>query len=114
MAGPERDNDADARQFVSVARVGDIPSGRGRQVTVGDRWVGLFNLNGEYHAIDNLCLHRGGPLSDGAIAGCLVTCPWHGWQYDVTTGVLVQDPRVGVTRHDTRVVGDQVQVRLTD
>lgn len=100
--------------FVTVARIGEIPSGTGRQVTVGERWVGLFNLAGQYHAIDNLCLHRGGPLSEGPIAGCVVTCPWHGWQYDLTTGVLVQDPVVGVTRHETRVVGDEVQVRLTD
>jgi nitrite reductase (NADH) small subunit len=102
------------REFVTVARVGDIPSGQGRQVTIEDRWVGLFNLNGQYHAVDNVCLHRGGPLSDGPITGCIVTCPWHGWQYDVTTGMLVQDPAVGVTRHETRVAGDEVQVRLTE
>ncbi len=99
--------------FVAVARVGDIPPGSGRQVTVNDRWVGLFNVNGEYYALDNVCLHRGGPLSDGSIAGCIVTCPWHGWQYDLTSGTLVQDPRVAVTRHETRIVGDEIQVRLS-
>jgi len=98
--------------FVTVARVGDIPPGKGAQVTVNDRWVGLFNLNGEYHALDNVCLHRGGPLSDGIITGCTVTCPWHGWQYDLTSGTLVQDPTVAVTRHETRIVGDEIQVRL--
>ena len=98
--------------FVTVARVGDIPPGNGAQVTVKDRWVGLFNLNGEYHALDNVCLHRGGPLSDGIITGCTVTCPWHGWQYDLTSGTLVQDPTVAVTRHETRIVGDEIQVRL--
>lgn len=103
-----------AREFVTVARVGDIPAGTGRQVTVDDRWVGLFHVNGQYFAVDNLCLHRGGPLADGTLRGCVVTCPWHGWQFDVTTGMMVQDPRVGVTRHDTRVVGDDVQVRLGD
>ena len=100
--------------FVTVARVGEIPSGSGRQVTVGDRWVGLFNLGGEYHAVDNVCLHRGGPLCDGSITGRIVTCPWHEWQYDVTTGTLIQDPVVGVSRHETRIVGDEVQVQLTD
>ena len=98
--------------FVTVARIGDIPSGSGKQVTVNDRWVGLFHLNGQYHALDNVCLHRGGPLSDGLVSGCIVTCPWHGWQYDLTSGTLVQDPAVGVTRHETRVVGEEVQVRL--
>jgi nitrite reductase/ring-hydroxylating ferredoxin subunit len=100
--------------FVTVARVGEIRAGTGRLVTVDGRWIGLFNLHGEYHAVDNLCLHRGGPLTDGPIAGCVVTCPWHGWQYDLTTGALVQDPVTGVTRHETRVVGDDIQVRLRD
>ena len=100
--------------FVTVARVGDLKPGQAAQVTVNGRWVGLFNVNGDFHAIDNLCLHRGGPLSDGPLAGCLVTCPWHGWQYDVTSGTLVQDPRVNVTKHEARVVGDEVQVRLGD
>jgi nitrite reductase (NADH) small subunit len=98
--------------FVTVARVGDLAPGKARQVTVGERWVGLFNVDGTYHAVDNLCLHRGGPLADGVIRGCTVTCPWHGWQFDVCTGALVQDPRVGVTRHEARVIGDEVQVRL--
>ena len=102
------------RDFVTVARVGELTSGRGIQVTVDGRWVGLFNVDGQYYAVDNLCLHRGGPLSDGPIAGCVVTCPWHGWQYDVTSGALVQEPRVGVTKHEARVVGDEVQVRLGD
>jgi nitrite reductase/ring-hydroxylating ferredoxin subunit len=103
-----------ARQFVGVARAGEIPSGRARQVIVDGRWVALFHIDGAYHAIDNVCLHRGGPLCDGAVGGHVVTCPWHGWQFDVRTGRLVQDPSLGVTRHETRVVGDEVQVRLSD
>jgi len=100
--------------FVTVAKVGEIAPGSGRQVTIGERWVGLFNIDGAYLAVDSVCLHRGGPLCEGAIKGSVVTCPWHGWQYELTTGTLIQDPVVGVTRHETRIVGDDVQVRLTD
>src|SRR5580765_4107950 len=100
--------------FVTVARTREIAPGQSKLVTVNGRMVGLFNVGGVFHAIDNICLHRGGPLAGGTIGGQVVTCPWHGWQYDVTTGHLVQDPTVGVTRHDTRVVDDEVQVRLTD
>jgi nitrite reductase (NADH) small subunit len=100
--------------FVTVARVGELPSRQGRQVTVNGRWVALFNVDGTYHAIDAICLHRGGPLAEGTLSQRIVTCPWHGWQFDVTTGVLVQDPSVGVTLHETRIVGDEVQVRLAD
>jgi nitrite reductase (NADH) small subunit len=103
------------RDFVTVARVHDLAPRTGRQVTVDGRWVALFSVNGEYHAIDAICLHRGGPLADGRLGeNCIVTCPWHGWQFDVRTGVLVQDPAVGVTCHETRIVGDEIQVRLTD
>ena len=98
--------------FVTVARVGELGAGESRVVTVNGRFVGLFHLDGVYHAIDNVCLHRGGPLAEGTLTGRVVTCPWHGWQYDVTTGTLVQDPSAGVTTHETRVVGDEVQVRL--
>jgi len=101
-------------EFVTVARVDDVPAGGGRQVTVDGRWVALFNIAGAFHALDNLCLHRGGPLADGPVANGTVTCPLHGWQYEIATGTMVQDPRVGVTRHETRVVGEEVQVRLTE
>jgi nitrite reductase/ring-hydroxylating ferredoxin subunit len=114
VAPSKRVTDRETREFVTVARVGDIAPGKGRQVTVGDRWVGLFNVDGAYHAVDNICLHRGGPLADGVVSGRVVTCPWHHWQYDLASGTLLQDPRVGVTRHETRVVGDEVQVRLSD
>ena len=100
--------------FVTVARVGELPPGAARQVTVEGRWVGLFNIDGIYHAVDNLCLHRGGPLCEGSIRGSVVTCPWHGWQFDVSSGALMQDPTVGVSRHETRVVGDEIQVKLSD
>jgi len=100
--------------FVTVARADELLPGQSRLVTVNGRMVGLFNIGGVYHAIDNVCLHRGGPLAEGSLGGRIVTCPWHGWRYDVTTGVLVQDPSVGVTKHETRVVGNDVQIRLTD
>jgi nitrite reductase (NADH) small subunit len=114
MAGNGVDDIGDREGgFVSVARVDDVGPAQARQVTVQGRWVALFNVDGAYHAIDATCLHRGGPLAEGAMNRCIVTCPWHGWQFDVTTGVLVQDPTVGVTLHQTRIVGDEIQVRLT-
>ena len=48
------------------------------------------------------------------IDGRVVTCPWHGWSYEIRTGVMVQDPHVGVSSHDVRVDGEVVSVRLTD
>ena len=100
--------------FVSVGKVADFESGKGKMVVVSGRHVALFRLGDQFHAIDNLCLHRAGPLCDGTIDNDVVTCPWHGWSYQITTGTLVQDPRVGVSRHEVRIVGEEVSIRLTD
>ncbi len=101
-------------QFISVGRTETFGPG-GHFVKVEGRHVALFRLQDGFHAIDNLCLHHAGPLCEGTIdARDEVTCPWHGWSYEIRTGTLVQDPRVGVSRHDVRVVDGDVQVRLSD
>jgi nitrite reductase (NADH) small subunit len=100
--------------FVRVGKISDFEAGRGKMVVVNGRHVAVFRLGDELHAIDNLCLHRAGPLCDGTITNGVVTCPWHGWSYEIATGTLVQDPRVGVSRHEVHIDGDDVSVRLTD
>ena len=104
----------DTTTWVSVGLVADFAPGAGKMVVVSGRHVALFRLGDQFHAIDNMCLHRGGPLCDGPIDRGVVTCPWHGWSYEIATGTMVQDPRVGVSRHEVRVDGDGVSVRLTD
>ena len=100
--------------FQPVGRIGEFTPGQGRMVTVNGRHVALFRLGGDFFALDNMCLHRGGPLCDGLIEHDIVTCPWHGWSYQIRTGTMVQDPRVGVSTHEVRLDGDVVSVRLAD
>ena len=97
-----------------VGNVGDFVPGQGRMVVVGGRHVAVFRLGEEFHALDNLCLHRGGPLCDGGIDRDVVTCPWHGWSYEIKTGTLVQDPRVGVSKHEVKIEEGAVSIRLSD
>ena len=102
-------------EFQPVGRISDFTPGQGKMVTVSGRHVALFRLGDEFFAIDNLCLHKAGPLCEGFIDGNdVVTCPWHGWSYEIRTGTLVQDPRVGVSKHDVRIEDGLVSVRLTD
>jgi nitrite reductase (NADH) small subunit/3-phenylpropionate/trans-cinnamate dioxygenase ferredoxin subunit len=101
-------------EFVLVGNIADFTAGQGKMVVVNGRHVALFRLGDEFYALDNMCLHRGGPLCEGFIVEAIVTCPWHGWSYEIKTGTMVQDPRVGVSRHDVRVEGDRVAVRLLD
>lgn len=73
-------------QRFRVAAASEIPPGTGKELVADGKIVAVFNVNGQFHAIDGVCRHAGGPLGKGTLTGCIVTCPWHGWQFDVTTG----------------------------
>ena len=91
-----------------VARVDDIPDGSRLLVTVGDREVGVFKVKGEFFALLNRCPHLGGPLCRGQLlntvvssgpgdvrldeADDIITCPWHGWEFDLRTGQSYWNP----------------------
>ncbi len=73
-------------EYVTVARLEDVPPGVVLQVRAGERWYALANVDGVLHAVDNNCPHNGGPLSRGRLLGSELECPWHGWRWDVTSG----------------------------
>jgi len=98
--------------LVRAAAVGEIPAGTIREVTVAGKPVAVANVGGQFYAINNTCLHRGGPLGDGVLDGKVVTCPWHGWQYDVTTGKVMQNPSVGVDSYPIEVRGGEIFVDI--
>jgi nitrite reductase/ring-hydroxylating ferredoxin subunit len=96
--------------FVRCAKQQDIPEGNGVVSQIGDKVVAIFKVGGEFFAIGNICPHRGGPLGEGELAGTVVTCPWHGWQFDVTTGCNPENPKVTVTKFPLRLSGDDVLI----
>jgi nitrite reductase/ring-hydroxylating ferredoxin subunit len=99
--------------FIKAAAVAEIPAGKAKQVTIEGKTIGLFNVDGTIHAIDDTCTHRGGPLSEGDLIGHEVTCPWHGARFDVTSGAHLCPPaRTGVAVYKVQVVGDEVQVEI--
>jgi nitrite reductase (NADH) small subunit len=96
--------------FVRVAKKDEIPAGSIREFQVEGLRLAIANVGNKFYAIHNTCLHRGGPLGDGALQGSTVTCPWHGWQYDVTSGKLVVNPAIGVKTFSIEVRGDDLWV----
>jgi len=98
--------------FVRAAKVGDLPPGTIREFQVEGKSVALANVDGQFHAIDGICIHRGGPLGDGPLEGSVVTCPWHGWQYDVRTGKVGQNPTAGVVCYAVEVRGEEIFVNV--
>jgi len=98
--------------FIKVAIRDDIPVGEGRSFEFAGRRIAIFNVEGEFHAIDDVCVHRGGPLGDGPLKGCVVVCPWHGWKFDVTTGRNPEDSEIGVPTYTVRITGDAIEVEI--
>lgn len=96
--------------FVRVARKDEIEPGAAKTVDVEGTPVALFNVGGRLYATHNTCRHRGGPLGEGELSNSVVTCPWHGWQYDVTTGEKVANPEIRVEKFEVRVEGDDILV----
>lgn len=104
----------------AVARVSELPPGGRKVVEVEGRSIGVFNVGGRYHALRNVCPHQGAPLCRGSIGGTalasapgeyvwaregeILRCPWHGWEFDLTTGRSIFNP------HKTRVATYEVSL----
>ncbi len=99
--------------FTRVAAVSEIPAGQAKLVEIGGRQIALFNVEGAFYAIDNVCTHAGGPLAEGFLDADKVECPWHGAQFDIKTGAALNPPAVeGVTAYKVRVNGSDIEVEL--
>ncbi len=97
--------------FVTVARVGEIAPGGVKVVRIDEQEVAVFNLGGEYYAMDDLCTHDGGPLAEGTIDGDVIECPRHGARFDIRTGAVLAMPATApVPIYAVRVEGDEIKV----
>ena len=99
--------------FIKIATVDEIAPGQAKLVEVNGNEIALFNVGGQFHAIDNSCTHVGGPLCEGEISGSEVTCPWHGATFDVTTGRVLGPPAMeAVNRYNLRIVDGSIEVEV--
>ncbi len=99
------------RKWVAAGRVSDLKAGCGSRVILGDRDIALFEVGGEVLAVDNRCPHRGGSLSDGTLADGWVTCPLHGWRYELRTG-RADRSGAAIRTYPVRRDGDQILVGI--
>jgi len=98
--------------FQRIAGTADVAAGTGLVASVAGKDYALFNLDGTFHVIDNTCVHRGGPLGEGDLNGDTVTCPWHGWQYSVKTGLCLNKDGIAVACYDVKVEGGDILIAL--
>ena len=98
---------------VKVAKISQVPPGTGKAVQAAAKQVAIFNVGGAFYAIDGLCTHRQGPLADGALEGTIVTCPWHGSKFDVTSGQVIKGPATRpVSSYPVRVEGTDILLEI--
>lgn len=99
-------------EWIPVADEAECPPGTAIERVADGRMVAIANVDGVLHAIDGLCPHQGGPLGTGALCGTVLTCPWHGWQFDVETGRHQVSSTVRQAVHEVRACGGRIEVRL--
>ncbi len=98
--------------WVRAAKVKDIPEGTAIVFSPEGKTIALFKSGGEFYAIDNTCPHRGGPLAEGSLEGSHVTCPWHAWTFDITTGVCITAPGVNQRSYPVKKENDDIFVQV--
>jgi nitrite reductase/ring-hydroxylating ferredoxin subunit len=99
-------------EFVTVARVEDLQPGTIKTVRAADEQIALARVGDEFYALQNSCAHLKGPLGEGRLHDCVVSCPWHGWQYDVRTGSNVFDLAIEITTYEVLVEDGEVKVAV--
>lgn len=96
----------------TVCKVSEIEEGKGRAFEIDGQDIAVFRTVDGFHAIRDFCKHRGGILSQGELDGTTVTCPDHGWKYDVTSGQCFSNPDGSIERYNVIIDGDDVKVEV--
>lgn len=99
-------------RWIRIADVAECPAGSAVERLAGDRIVALFHVGDQWYALDGICPHQGGPLAQGELSGCVITCPWHGWQFDVAEGSRLPHGNLRQPRFPVRIEGADVFVDL--
>ncbi len=98
--------------FVRIASQSDLPGvNTVKEFACADKTVCVANVDGEISAMDNICLHRGGPLGEGVISKGKVVCPWHGWEWDPKTGEA-GPPGAKIAVYPVKIEGGDVLIKL--
>ena len=99
--------------FLRAISTGELAAGGGTTVELNGKTIAIFNVDGTFHAIDNTCTHAGGPLSEGVVDEAIVTCPWHGANFDITSGNALGPPASsGVTPYEVKIEAGNVMVKI--
>jgi 3-phenylpropionate/trans-cinnamate dioxygenase ferredoxin component len=100
-------------QWVKVAQVGELAPGEKKQLDLDGVEVALFNVDGEYYAIEDVCTHDGAPLAHGRFRGEEITCPRHGARFNVKTGAALCMPAFEpVETYQLKIEGNDILIEV--
>lgn len=99
--------------LIKLASQSELPApGQVKEFPCGDKVICVANVNGTISAMDNVCLHRGGPLGQGVIEGDKVVCPWHLWAWDPKTGEAAHNPAAKVVVYPIKIENGDVAIEI--
>lgn len=98
-------------EFVAIATTDEVKPGERIIVEIGRKWIAVFNVDGTYYAVEDVCTHDDGPLAEGELFGCEIECPRHGARFDLRTGAVTAPPAlVPVPTYEVRVTDNQIEI----
>ncbi len=100
--------------FEPIVNVDELAEGKGMVVDVGEKTILIFNAEGEFHALDNYCAHRGKSLVQGALVDDQLFCPWHGNAFDLRTGTCTASPEESVRTYPVQVREGRIWVQIQE
>jgi len=98
--------------WIKVAKVTDVPTNTGLAVEAEGQALALYKVEDQVYAIDGICPHAGGPMAEGSLNGCLVMCPWHGWEFNVKTGDCDFNPDIKTKTYPVKLEGEDIYINL--
>jgi len=100
-------------EFITVATTDEIKPGERIIFEIGRHWIAVFNVDGTYYAVEDLCTHDDGPLAEGRLHGFDIECPRHGARFDIRDGRVTAAPAViPIPVYAVRVVGDEIRLEI--
>jgi nitrite reductase (NADH) small subunit len=99
---------------LSLISINEVLPGQSVEVVAEGRIFAVYNVDGTIHVLDGICPHAGGPLGKGSLSGNVVTCPWHGWQFDVTNGQHCLNATLCQPRYEVTVVNEMICISVSD
>ena len=99
-------------KFRTVCSADEVGPGASRGLEIEGLPIAVFNVDGAIHAVENICLHAGGPLHEGSLEGAVVVCPWHGWKFDLAEGTCDLNPKVRLRRYPVRIREGMIEIEV--